>query len=225
MPSANARDENAYDEGRARPRVLLVHGIWNAKIWMLPFARLMHGHGYAPALFGYQSVFGSPEDAADALIARLRREPVDFLIGHSLGGLIALSALDRAPDLPIRRAVCLGSPLRGSTAARALIDRGALRWVLGHSSELLRAGFSSWDGVAEIGAIAGDRPRGLGGLFAGFQEPSDGTVSVAETRLPGLADHCVVSSSHSGLALSSAAARQAAAFLREGRFERDFERG
>jgi hypothetical protein len=50
-------------------------------------------------------------------------------------------------------------------------------------------------------------------------------VAVAETRIPGLGDHVVVRASHSGLLFSDAALRQAAAFLREGRFERGFEPG
>ena len=51
-----------------------------------------------------------------------------------------------------------------------------------------------------------------------FDGPSDGTVAVAETRLPGLADHCLVAASHTGLVFSRPAAGQAAAFLRHGRF-------
>ena len=43
------------------------------------------------------------------------------------------------------------------------------------------------------------------------------TVAIAETQVPGLADHVVVDSSHSGLLLSHAAADQAVAFLRSGR--------
>ncbi|NIJ89326.1 hypothetical protein FHR49_002127 [Xanthomonas campestris] len=44
------------------------------------------------------------------------------------------------------------------------------------------------------------------------------TVALAETRLPGLRDHCVVQASHSGLLRSPEAARQALAFLRNGHF-------
>jgi hypothetical protein len=64
-------------------------------------------------------------------------------------------------------------------------------------------------------------PHGLGALFAGFADDHDGTVAVDETRLPGLADHAVIDASHSGLLFSAAAAEQAGAFLREGRFRRD----
>ena len=62
-------------------------------------------------------------------------------------------------------------------------------------------------------------------LLAHFDGEHDGSVAVAETRLPGLADHVVVRASHSGLLFSDAAVRQAAAFLRSGRFERETESG
>ena len=59
----------------------------------------------------------------------------------------------------------------------------------------------------------------MGRLFARFEGGSDGTVGLDETRLPGLADHCIVHSSHTGLVFSRDAAAQAAHFLRHGGFE------
>jgi pimeloyl-ACP methyl ester carboxylesterase len=212
---ASSADSAAAD---SPARVLLIHGIWNAKVWMWPFARLLRRQGFSPELFGYVSVFGPPERAAEQLIARLRRDPIPHLVGHSLGGLVALEALRRAPDLPVQRVVCLGSPLLGSAAACALAARPGLRWALGRSEALLQRGCPPWQGSAELGVIAGDRPYGLGGVFADLDGPSDGTVWVAETRLPGVADHCVIDESHSSLVLSPAVARQAAYFLRYGRF-------
>ncbi|KAG1251594.1 hypothetical protein G6F65_018284 [Rhizopus arrhizus] len=52
-----------------------------------------------------------------------------------------------------------------------------------------------------------------------MDDASDGTVALAETRLPGLSDHCVVRTSHSGLVVSPDAARQTAYFLRHGQFD------
>jgi len=206
--------------GTPAPRVLLVHGIWNAKAWLAPFALRLRREGLAPALFGYDSVLREPERAAERLIARLRQEPTRLLVGHSLGGLIILEALRRAPDLPVERVVCLGSPLRGSAAATALAGRAPLSLLLGRSRQILEAGCPPWTGPAAVGVVAGDRARGLGGLFARFDGPSDGTVSVDETRLEGVADHCIVPASHSGLVFSAVAAAQAAAFLHAGRFRR-----
>jgi len=201
------------------PPVLLLHGIWNAKLWLAPLAARLRAEGFAPEIWGYPSVVGGPERALPALIERLRRGPEVDIVGHSLGGLMALEALRRAPDLAVRRVVCLGSPLRGSGTARAL---GAHRWsapVLGRSAGLLLRGFEQWDGSAQVGMVAGNVPRGVGRLLAAVDTASDGTVGLEETRLPGLCDHCLVASSHSGLVLSPEAARQAAAFLRDGHFE------
>jgi pimeloyl-ACP methyl ester carboxylesterase len=201
------------------PRVLLVHGIWNARHWLAPFAIRLRREGLMPELFGYASVLSDPERAGDRLIAHLRRKPVELLVGHSLGGLIILEALRRAPDLPVKRVVCLGSPLCGSGVVAAMGQRPPLPLLLGRSRSILENGCAPWQGPAAVGVVAGNRPRGVGGLFAQMGGESDGTVTVAETRLPGLADHCIVPASHSGLVMSADAARQTARFLLDGRFD------
>ncbi len=199
-------------------RVLLIHGIWNAKAWLSPLASRLRGAGFTPEVFGYSSVLGGPDVAVPALIARLRDAGPVTLLGHSLGGLIALEALRQAPDLAVARVVCLGSPLCGSGAARGLAGRSWAAPVLGRSSHLLQRGFECWEGDPSVGMVAGNVAHGLGRYFARFDGDSDGTVAIAETRLPGLADHCVVASSHSGLVFSAEATRQAVSFLRDGHF-------
>lgn len=216
--SASRRDSIPDPASAAAPAVLLVHGIWNARAWLAPFALRLRAEGLAPSVFGYASVWRDPETAGDRLIAHLRRHPVSHLVGHSLGGLVILEALRRAPDLPVQRVVCLGSPLRGSAAAAGLAARPPLGLALGRSRALLERGCPPWTGAAEVGVIAGDRAKGLGGLFATLDGASDGTVAVAETRLEGLTDHCVLPASHSGLVLSAEVAARTARFLREGRF-------
>lgn len=201
--------------------ILLVHGIWNAKSWLVPMARLLRGHGFQVRTFGYPSVFGGPEPAVEALVACLRDGAPTHVVGHSLGGMIGVEALRRAPALPVRRMVCLGSPLCGSATARSLVARAWSSWVLGRSGTLLRDGCTPWRGAVPIGMVAGNVPRGVGRLLTRFEGGSDGTVGLAETRLPGLADHCEVAASHTGLVFSRAAAAQTARFLRTGRFLRD----
>ena len=114
--------------------------------------------------------------------------------------------------------VCLGSPLCGSGAARDLGRRAWTAPVLGRSGTLLQAGCAPWQGAVPVGMVAGNVARGIGRLITRFEGASDGTVGLEETRLPGLAAHCVVPASHTGLVFSADAARQAAYFLREGRF-------
>ncbi|HCV96681.1 Alpha/beta hydrolase family protein [compost metagenome] len=202
------------------PPVLLLHGIWNARAWVGPLAWRLRARGFSVDTFGYSSVFGGPDVAVPQLLERLKDSGPVSLVGHSLGGLVALEALRQQPDLPVARVVCLGSPLRGSGTARSLAEHG---WslALGRSSELLLDGLPAWEGRARVGLIAGSVPHGLGSLLGAIGEASDGTVALDETQLPGLADHCVVAASHSGLVFSPEAARQTAAFLRDGRFRQD----
>ncbi|WP_313319932.1 alpha/beta fold hydrolase [Stenotrophomonas sp.] len=201
----------------SRPRVLILHGIWNTRSWLLPLAWRLRSQGFVVDTFGYPSVFGGPEVAVPQLLQRLQgRGPVS-LVGHSLGGLVALEALRQSPQLEVPRVVCLGSPLRGSGTARVMAEHG---WALalGRSGGLLQHGLPEWQGQAEVGLIAGSVAHGLGALVGALEGDSDGTVGLAETRLPGLADHCVVPVSHSGLVLSPQVARLTAGFLRQGRF-------
>ena len=66
-----------------------------------------------------------------------------------------------------------------------------------------------------------DRSVGLGKLFATFAGENDGTVAVAETRLPGLKDHLCLRTNHTGMVFSREVAEQTAAFLKRGEFLRD----
>lgn len=200
-------------------KVLLVHGLLNAGWWLRPMAARLEGEGFKTELFGYPSVLGGPERAVPRLAERLQAGDFEAIVGHSLGGLIALEALRLQPQAGVRRVVCLGSPLRGSSTARSIAGRVWSRPLLGRSADLLASGLGGWDGPADVGVVAGDVARGLGRLFSRFEGASDGTVGVEETRLDGLCDHCVVHSSHTGLVLSPLAVRQTAHFLRHGRFE------
>jgi len=51
-----------------------------------------------------------------------------------------------------------------------------------------------------------------------FDEDSDGTVAVSETRMPGATDFVTLPVSHTGMMLSARVAREAGVFLQTGRF-------
>lgn len=198
-------------------RVLLVHGIWMPGAVMAWQAARLRAAGFDCETFSYYGVTRGPEEAVARLAAALSRGEA-HVVAHSLGGLVTLHALRAQPSLPVRRVVCLGSPLRGSGAVRGMRRHSWAAATLGLAADLLERGFDRWDGPAEVGVIAGSLPRGLGHVFSHFDDEHDGSVSVAETRLPGLADHVVIPASHSGMLFSAEAARLTGRFLREGRF-------
>ncbi|WP_363798524.1 alpha/beta hydrolase [Lysobacter firmicutimachus] len=208
-------------ESSARPRgprrVLLLHGIWMPGLSMAWLGARLARAGFEPEVFAYAGAAAGPEAVVPRLIERLGAPC--HLLAHSLGGLIALRALREHPQLPVRRVVCLGSPLCGSAAADGLARHAWSAPALGRAAELLQRGCPPWDGAAQVAVIAGRSPRGLGQFFGRFEGDSDGTVAVAETRLPGLAAHAVIPASHSGLLFSAQAAGLAEAFFRRGRFD------
>jgi pimeloyl-ACP methyl ester carboxylesterase len=201
----------------SRPlRVLLLHGIWMPGASLLRLAARLRRAGFEPEIHAYPGARGGPPVVLPKLRERLRG--FEAVVGHSLGGLMTLCALHEAPELPIKRVVCLGSPLCGSAAAARIARRPLTAWTLGRSAELLRCGLDAWRGPAQVGVIAGRTPIGLGQFFGNFDGPHDGTVAVAETQLPGLADHIVIASTHTGLVYSAQAATLAVRFLQQGRF-------
>ena len=199
---------------------MLLHGIWMAGVTMQWFGTRLRAAGFAPETFGYHSIVGGPDEALPQLARQLREGGEADIVAHSLGGLVALQALAAEPDLPVRRVVCLGVPLCGSSAAAQLARWPVASLWLGRSARILQDGCTQWPSRFEVGMVAGCLPHGLGGLLAQFDDDHDGTVSVAETRCPQLADHVVVEASHSGLLFSAEAIAQADAFLRDGRFRR-----
>ncbi|GAA4853122.1 esterase/lipase family protein [Luteimonas vadosa] len=212
--------EDAQGQATPATRVILVHGLLLFAGAMGWFATRLRECGHATETFGYHSILGGTEAVQAALAERLGAGGPVQVVAHSLGGLLALETLARHPGLPVSRVVCLGTPLCGSGAAESLARRPVLRWWLGRSAALLRQGCTHWPEGVSVGMVAGDRPHGLGALFARFEGGHDGTVAVAETLHPGLADHVVVPASHSGLIFSRAAVARAAQFLDAGRFWR-----
>ena len=207
-------------EPRTSESVILLHGLWLRGAAMTYLARRLDAEGFASQVFDYATV----RDGIDACGERLRDHIATLgsgtvhLVGHSLGGLIAASIVQRHPDLIDGRIVCLGSPLRGSAAARSLKAIPGGPALLGRSFDVLEHGLESWNSPQQLGVIAGRLPLGLGFLLGGVQAPHDGTVAVEETRLSGITEHRVIAAAHTGLTFSDEAARHTAAFLRSGRF-------
>jgi len=199
--------------------VILLHGLWMRGFTLAALRGRLQRAGFAVDLFDYASVFRDPEISIERLTARVQAAPgpVHF-VGHSLGGLIALQTLQRTPQLTQGRVVCLGVPLRGSAAARGVARLPGGSLVIGKSLEILRNGMERWEGQQAVGAIAGRLPIGFGVAMRALASPHDGTVSVAETELPGLTDHIVVPATHTGLLFSQQAADQTITFLRGARF-------
>jgi pimeloyl-ACP methyl ester carboxylesterase len=204
--------------------IIYVHGLWMTGAESLFLRRRLGALLGAPVHpFHYRSVSSNMSEITprlQAFVRDLQPRSLHF-IAHSLGGLVVYRFLERYPEQPPGRVVFLGVPAVGSRAATSV---ARMRWAgtpLGRcvAEELLTDRYRHWPAQRELGVIAGTRPMGLGRLFTKFDEDSDGTVAVSETRMPGATDHLMLPVSHSALVLSSRVAQQAAAFMQKGRFD------
>jgi len=205
--------------------IVFVHGLWLTGVEStLLRRRLATELQCSTHYFHYRSITAKPADILLQLREFLRALPerTVHLVGHSLGGVVVLRLLETSPDLRPGRAVLLGAPLCGSKAAQ-----GLARWPIGAAmlgraieAEVLNHAPRSWDGRRDLGIIAGDNSVGLGKLVATLDEPNDGAICVAETQLPGVTDHIIVKTSHTGMLFSHEVVRQTASFLSSGKFAR-----
>jgi len=202
--------------------VVLVHGFLLSGWAMRLIARRLRRQGYQTAIFSYPSRHRGLDENAHALahfIDGLNVDTIHF-VGHSLGGLVILRALQVSDDFPAGRVVLLGSPVKGSVIAARLGRYAMGRWLLGKSLDsALRSGIKS-QVERPTGLIVGQRPFGIGLLLGGFSGPHDGMVMVNETVVGKAADTLCVRETHTSLLLSAAVAYQITEFLKYGQFER-----
>ena len=213
-----------------RETVVLIHGLWMHGVTMEPMRRrLEKKFGYTVAAYSYPSVARGLDANVEQLIGFLSglAGSTIHLVGHSLGGVLALRALAHMPDAAPGRVVCLGSPLVGSGAARLLERFKAGDVLLGKliREAVLRDPLQRYAGQREVGVIAGDAGWGIGVLLNALEtdalkSPHDGTVSVAETRLPGIKDHLVMPVNHTWMLVSPDVADQVGHFIGHGEFRR-----
>ena len=198
---------------------VLVHGLWMPDLAMSPLAARLSRAGYHCHLFDYAGRDRPLAANAERLAHFARRIGPAHFVGHSLGGLVVMEALNSDLGLAVGRVALLGTPARGCFAGRRLASYGFGRWMLGESEALWREGRASRGTRPEpLGVLAGNFPLGLGRSFGRLPGANDGVVCVDETAIDGAAACTVLPVSHSGMLLSARVAVQVEAFLRLGRF-------
>lgn len=205
--------------------VVLIHGLWmHGVVMQLLSRRLRNRHGFAVASFSYRSVMRGAEVNTGRLVEFLRRidTPSVHLVGHSLGGVLAVKALERWSPAPPGRVVCLGSPLTGSRAARRLLNYPGGELLIGRTLQeaVVEHPLQTYAGSREVGVIAGDLGVGAGRMLGMRGGSSDGMVAVEETRLSGVKDHLTLHVAHTWMLVARDVADQTAFFLRQGMFRR-----
>ncbi len=220
-PASGAEPMEAVD------RVVLLHGLARAPRAMRPLEERLAREGYRVHNLGYPSRSDPPE----SLVAHLRAavedccpgaDPVHF-VGHSLGGILVRALLAEHRPEGLGRVVMLAPPNQGSE----LVDRfGDDPWfapILGPTAAQLGTDAGSLPNRLpapdyELGVIAAAHPMAsqLGRWLMSGR--TDGIVSVASTRLPGMTDFRLVESGHVRIRTHEVVADETVHFLQHGRF-------
>ena len=183
----------------------------------------LHRCGYRTCLFHYPSLRRTPAQNAEKLNQYLKKIEADrvHLLAHSLGGIVLMHLFQRFPEQKPGRVLMLGTPAKGSELARRFQARHWLRPLLGRSTKKgLLGDAPDWQDGRELGLIVGERPVGLLAQLTGgaLQEPSDGTVRLAETQIEQVRDVLCLPVSHFGMLVDRRVAAAACHFLNTGKF-------
>ena len=226
--TATGPEANERQNGRQEVIVLL-HGLGRSARNLLILEWRLRAKGYRVCNVDYDTRVGGIEeilrDVGPQVAACEEGAQSVHFVTHSLGGLVLRALLESQPLPKARRAVMLAPPNRGSEIADRLRAWNVTSAVLGPLAGQL--GTRETDLPQRLpmpripfAVIAGDRwVNPVGPLW--LPAPHDGTVSVASTKLDGMADHLVVPHTHTFIMNSSQVANQIDAFLQEGRFSRD----
>ena len=211
--------------------VVLLHGLWRTELSMKPLEWGLAEAGFSVANVTYPSLSYPIEELATLAVEEgveechaLGLDQIHF-VTHSLGGILVRKYLADRSIKGLGRVVMLGPPNQGSQVADYI-----------HSLDILRP-FTP-EAVAQLGTGARSLPRRLGpvnfelGIIAGTdselsvmpgapQDTSDGTVSVAETIVPGMMDFLEMPVSHTFMMWNQAVLQQVIHFLNYGVFDRE----
>ena len=211
--------------------VVLLHGLIRSSASMERMAEALEEEGFIVANIDYPSRDHAIEELApmaigDGLDGCRAVESVDTIhfVTHSLGGILVRQYLSDNEIAELGRVVMLGPPNQGSAAVDELGDVPGFDWLNGPAGQQLGQGedsvpLSLGPATFEVGIIAGNRTIDPV-TSAVLDNPDDGRVSVADTKLDGMADFVVVDHSHAFMMRMTQPIELTIHFLRHGDFGR-----
>lgn len=209
--------------------VVLLHGLARTATAMSPMQRALAEEGFETANIDYPSRDHSVEELAELAIpegleACRSIEGVERIhfVAHSLGGILVRQYLSENSIAELGRVVMLGPPNQGSAAVDELRDWPGFEWLNGPAGLQLGKGEQSvplklGPATFELGVIAGNRTIDPI-TSAVLDNPDDGRVSVADTKLEGMTDFVEVEHSHAFMMRMPEPIRLTVRFLRNGTF-------
>ena len=213
-----------------REHVILLHGLCRTTKSMTKMARALEAENYTVHNLAYPSRKQTIEDLSEAYLWPILRDCMSqkasriHFVTHSMGGILVRDYVSRHPEQEsLGKLVMLAPPNDGSEVADRLRNWRFYQWLNGPAGQQLGTDAHSLPRklgpvTLPTGIIAGDRSINWINSLTMIQGKDDGKVSVASSKVEGMADHLVVHVTHPMIMKHKGVIRQTIHFLREGTF-------
>lgn len=209
--------------------VVLLHGIARSSKQMDKLEAYLQKQGYDVINISYPSTDYTLDELTDIIYNDITRnvdedKPVHF-VGFSMGGLLTRAIIHKHKPKNLGRVVQLAAPNNGSEVTDFLKQDWFYKAIFGPAGQQLTTDQQKIKHLFgeiyyELGIIAGNNTIDpLSSII--IPGDDDGKVSIKSTKLKGMKEHIVVSSSHTFFPYNKTVHRQTAYFLKNGVFKKD----